>query len=112
MADPATEPQQSPESRLYAAGFTRRLDFWVPPGEDRALGLDDAVAMLDAGETSPPSWPGVHPDAVVGFQPRARNTSTGCFGRLLPPSRLLSPGGLSRGPRWWPSRLPRSCGRS
>lgn len=64
------EALQSPEARLYAAGFTGRLDFWCPPGEDRALILDDAVAMLDAGEVHPPSvsWPGVHPDALVGFQ--------------------------------------------
>jgi hypothetical protein len=66
MADQAL---QTPEARLYAAGFTRRLEFWVPPGEDRALNIDDAVAMLDAGEVRPPSvsWPGVHPDALVGF---------------------------------------------
>jgi hypothetical protein len=51
MADAAaTEPQQSPESRLLGAGFTRRLEWWVPPGEDRALSLEDAVAALDAGE--------------------------------------------------------------
>ena len=67
MADQAL---QSPESRLYAAGFTRRLDFWVPPGEERTLDLDDAIAVLDAGEVQSPSvsWPGVHPDALVGFQ--------------------------------------------
>ena len=67
MADRALHTS---ESRLYAAGFTRRLEFWVPPGEERALGLDDAVAMLDAGEVQPlsVSWPGVHPDALVGFQ--------------------------------------------
>ena len=49
----ATEPQQSPESRLLGAGFSRRLDWWVPPGEDRALSLEDAVAALDAGEVKP-----------------------------------------------------------
>jgi hypothetical protein len=67
MADQALH---SPESRLYAAGFTRRLDFWVPPGEERTLDLDDAIGMLDAGEVQSPSvsWPGVHPDALVGFQ--------------------------------------------
>jgi hypothetical protein len=54
MADPAaTEPQQSPESRLLGAGFSRRLEWWVPPGEDRALSLEDAVAALDAGEVKP-----------------------------------------------------------
>ena len=67
MADRALH---SPESRLYAAGFTRRLDFWVPTGEERTLDLDDAIGMLDAGEVQPDqaSWPGVHPDALVGFQ--------------------------------------------
>lgn len=74
------------ESRLYAAGFSRRLDFWVPPGEDRALGLDDAVALLDAGEVSPPlvSWPGVHPDAVVGFQPPSEGELDRMLGRNQP----------------------------
>ena len=71
MADQAANgADQSPESRLYAAGLARRLDFWCPPGEERALNLNDAVAMLDAREVRPDlrSWPGVHPEAVVGFQ--------------------------------------------
>jgi hypothetical protein len=72
MSEQDNGAEQSPESRLYAAGFTRRLDFWAPPGEDRSLNMDDAIAMLDAGEVKParvPEWPGIHPDAVVGFQP-------------------------------------------
>ncbi len=71
MADQAANgAEQSPESRLLGAGFTRRLEFWCPPGEERALNLNDAIAMLDAGEVQPDlaSWPGVHPDALVGFQ--------------------------------------------
>jgi hypothetical protein len=62
--------EQSPESRLLGAGFTRRLEFWCPPGEERALNLNDAMAMLEGGEVQPDlrSWPGVHPDALVGFQ--------------------------------------------
>jgi hypothetical protein len=62
---PGSWPRESPESRLLAAGFTRRLEFWCPPGEERALSLNDAA--LDAGEIQPPhlDWPGVHPDAVV-----------------------------------------------
>jgi hypothetical protein len=71
MADQAANgAEQSPESRLLGAGFTRRLDFWCAPGEERALNLTDAIAMLDAGEVQPGlrSWPGVHPDALVGFQ--------------------------------------------
>jgi hypothetical protein len=51
------------------AGFSRRLDFWCAPGEERALNLNDAMAMLDAGEVQADRhWPGVHPDALVGFQ--------------------------------------------
>jgi hypothetical protein len=72
MADQAANgAEQSPESRLLGAGFTRRLEFWCAPGEERALTLDDAIAMLDAGEVQPDlrSWPAVHPDALVGFQP-------------------------------------------
>ena len=54
MADPAaTEPQQSPESRLLGAGFSRRLEWWVPPGEGRPLSLEDAVEALDAGDVKP-----------------------------------------------------------
>jgi hypothetical protein len=71
MADQAANgAEQSPESRLLGAGFTRRLEFWCPPGEERALNTNDAIAMLDAGEVQPDlaSWPGVHPDALVGFQ--------------------------------------------
>jgi hypothetical protein len=71
MADQAANgAEQSPESRLLGAGFTRRLDFWCAPGEERALNLNDAIGMLDAGEVEPDlaSWPGVHPDALVGFQ--------------------------------------------
>ena len=39
-------------------------------GEERALSLNDAIAALEAGEIQPPhlAWPGVHPDAVVGFK--------------------------------------------
>jgi hypothetical protein len=49
MADrTASGAEQSPESRLLGASFTRRLDFWVPPGEERTLDLDDAIGMLDA----------------------------------------------------------------
>ncbi len=82
MADQAL---QTPEARLYAAGFTRRLDFWVPPGEDRALILDDAVAMLDAGDVKPPSaaW-GVHPDAVVGLRALSEEEMDRMLGRNQP----------------------------
>jgi hypothetical protein len=56
---------ESPEGRLYAAGFTRRLEWWVPPGEDRAIGQGDAIALLDSGNFTAPgiSFPdgGVRP---------------------------------------------------
>ena len=67
---PGSQLQESLESRLLAAGLTRQLEFWCPPGEERALNLNDAIAALEAGEVQPPhlAWPGVHPDAVVGFQ--------------------------------------------
>jgi hypothetical protein len=47
---------ESPESRLYAAGFTRRLEWWVPPGEDRAIGQADALALLDSGNFKPAGY--------------------------------------------------------
>jgi hypothetical protein len=48
-----TATAETPEGRLYAAGFTRRLEWWVPPGSDGALSLDDAIAALDKGEIEP-----------------------------------------------------------
>jgi hypothetical protein len=62
--------EQTPESRLYAAGFTRQLEYWRTPDGSAVLNLNDAIARLDAGEIQPRhlSWPGVHPDAVVGFK--------------------------------------------
>jgi hypothetical protein len=54
MVDQAADgAEQSPESLLLGAGFSRRLEWWVPPGEDRALSLEGAVAALDAGEVKP-----------------------------------------------------------
>lgn len=87
---PGSRPQDSPESWLLAAGFTRRLDFWCPPGEDRALNLNDAIAALESGAIQPPhlSWPGVHPDAVAGFQARSEDE----LDRMLrPPPRTEPP---------------------
>jgi hypothetical protein len=52
MADQA---QQTPEGRLYAAGFTRQLDFWVTPDGERVLSMDDAIEKLDSGEIKPGS---------------------------------------------------------
>jgi hypothetical protein len=89
MADQATNgAEQSPESRLLGAGFTRRLEFWCAPGEERALNLNDAIAVLDAGEVqSDRHWPGVHPDALVGF----RAPSEKEIDRLLHPPRATGP---------------------
>ena len=44
----------TPEGRLYDAGFTRRLEYWVPPGSDDALSLNDAIARLDSGDVEQP----------------------------------------------------------
>jgi hypothetical protein len=50
MADQA---QETPEARLYAAGFTRQLEFWRTPDGKRVLNMDDAIAGLDSGEIKP-----------------------------------------------------------
>jgi hypothetical protein len=87
MAEQAANgAQESPESRLYAAGFTRRLDFWVTPDGSAVLNLDDAIAKLDAGEIKPYrlSWPGVHPDAVEGFRPPSDEEIDRMLGRNQP----------------------------
>jgi hypothetical protein len=71
----AEQAHQTPESRLYAAGFTRQLEFWRTPDGERVLNLDDAIAGLDSGEIQPgvlefpalPDQPGLReltPDAV------------------------------------------------
>ena len=52
MADQA---QETPESRLYSAGFTRQLEFWVTPDGKRVLNLNDALVALEAGEIKPPA---------------------------------------------------------
>ena len=45
-----TRGQDTPESRLYTAGFTRQLEFWVTLDGARVLNQNDAIAALDAGE--------------------------------------------------------------
>jgi len=45
--------QESRESRLLGAGFTRRLELWVSPDGQRALTTEDAIAALDGGEIEP-----------------------------------------------------------
>jgi hypothetical protein len=48
-----TTTTESPESRLYAAGFTRQLEFWRSPARERVMNLDDAIGALDKGEIEP-----------------------------------------------------------
>ena len=48
-----TATTESPESRLYAAGFTRQLEFWLSPDGHRVLNLGDAIAALDSGAINP-----------------------------------------------------------
>jgi hypothetical protein len=45
--------EHSPESRLYAAGFIRQLEFWLSPDGHRLLNLGDAIAALDSGAINP-----------------------------------------------------------
>jgi hypothetical protein len=56
---------KSPESRLYTAGFTRRLEWWVAPDNSRVLSLVDAIAGLDSGEIQPGGPVVQLPDAGV-----------------------------------------------
>ena len=44
---------ESPEARLYAAGFARQLEFWLSPDGHRVLSLGDAIAALDSGAINP-----------------------------------------------------------
>ena len=48
-----TATTQSAEARLYAAGFTRQLEFWLSPDGHRVLSLGDAIAALDSGAINP-----------------------------------------------------------
>ena len=48
-----TATTESPEARLYAAGFTRQLEFWLSPDGHRVLSLGDAIAALDSGAINP-----------------------------------------------------------
>jgi hypothetical protein len=48
-----TATTESAESRLYAAGFTRQLEWWVAPDGSRVLSMADAIAGLDSGEIQP-----------------------------------------------------------
>jgi len=60
-----TAATESPESRLYAAGFTRQLEWWVAPDGSRVLHMADAIAGLDRGEIQPGGPVVQVPDAGV-----------------------------------------------
>ena len=85
-----TATTESPEARLYAAGFTRQLEFWLSPDGHRVLSLGDAIAALDSGD--------INPARASSFPTRAfarslTSWSTGSARRRSPPgSRRLG---------WW-----------
>jgi len=60
-----TATTESPESRLYAAGFTRQLEWWLAPDGSRVMNRDDAIAGLDSGEIQPGGPVVQLPDAGV-----------------------------------------------
>lgn len=62
-----TATTESPEARLYAAGFSRQLEFWLSPDGHRVLSLGDAIAALDSGEVK--SGTIVLPDSGVRALP-------------------------------------------
>jgi hypothetical protein len=59
----------SPASRLYDAGFTRRLEWWVAPDGSRVLSMADAIAGLDSGEIQPGGPTLTLPDTAVRALP-------------------------------------------
>ena len=52
-----SELQESPESRLLGAGYSRQLGLWVTPDGQRALSTEDAIAALDGGEIGHVTFP-------------------------------------------------------
>ena len=64
-----TATTESPEARLYAAGFARQLEFWLSPDGHRVLSLGDAIAALDSGEIQPGGPTVSLPDAGVRALP-------------------------------------------
>jgi hypothetical protein len=95
MVDQAADgAEQSPESRLLGAGFSRRLEWWVPPGEDRALSLEDAVAALDAGEVKPVGLEIRALSDQPGFRELTAEAVDAMADRLFGPPPLPPPGWL------------------
>jgi hypothetical protein len=85
----AADPETSPEGRLYAAGFTRQLEYWRTPDGERVLNLEDAVAALDAGELEPARITWSEPDfeRYPGCRPRTDDE----IDELLRPSPPSAP---------------------
>ena len=57
-------PAETPEARLYAAGFSRCAHLWAAPGNGRLLSQEDAIAALDTGEC-PPQFTMTVPDTGI-----------------------------------------------
>jgi hypothetical protein len=90
-----TAASESPESRLYAAGFTRQLEFWLSPDGHRVLSLGDAIAALDSGAIS--SAAGIRfPDTGVRAFPDE------LVERIFHPAAAAARMAPSRSPSWSP----------
>ena len=93
---PGSQRQESAEARLLAAGFTRRLESRVRPARSgryperrhrRARGRRDQATHL--------AWPGVHPDALVGFKAPSEDELDRMLARLPLAGRHPCQGGPS-----------------
>ncbi|HYN63304.1 MAG TPA: hypothetical protein VES36_01765 [Candidatus Limnocylindrales bacterium] len=83
--------EQTPEARLYGAGFTRRLEWWVSPDGQRVLNMDDAIAGLDSGDIKPGGATIAVPDTNV------RALADELVDRICPPAQ---PKETPPPPRW------------
>jgi hypothetical protein len=85
----AEASQETPEERMYAAGFGRQLEWWVPPGSDRAMTREAAIAALEAGEIEPDRipWPGADAERFPGLHPQSEEE----LDRLLRPLPMSAP---------------------
>ena len=88
--------QESPQSRLLDAGFTRQLEWWVTPDGGRVLRMEDAIAALDSGEID--GCTAAFPDTGVRALPDEM------VDRILRPPLRPRRLGLRSSPRWWPRR--------
>jgi hypothetical protein len=85
-----TATTESPEARLYAAGFTRQLEFWLSPDGSRVLHMADAIAGLESGEVTPGGATVSLPDAGVRALPDE------LVAQICPPPST----GVSEPPAW------------